>query len=333
MMDKLSGIVKRITFHSPESGWSVLKVDVYGVHEEVAVTVYQCQVFAGATMDFEGEWTVHPKFGRQFRATKVTEKKPASIAALEKYLGSGLIFGVGPVTAKRIVKYFGVNALDVFENKIERLMEVEGIAEKKLKMISEAWQEHRSISKVMLFLQGHGISTLFAVKIFKQYGNDAITTVMDNPYQLANDIFGIGFFSADKIANSLGIVGDNPKRVRAGILHVLASSREAGHCYLIESQIINGVEELLVISVPDLVRSILKELECEESIKVRMFAGQKCYYSKRIFYDEDFVAKKVKKLVSSSVSVDSTRVTNWVTNYCAKNQLTLSEEQKKAVMR
>ncbi len=257
-MEKILAIVKRITFHSSESGWSVLKADIYGQHEEVAVIVHQCRVFAGATMEFEGEWVDHPKFGRQFKAFKVSEKKPATIAALEKYLGSGMIFGVGPVTAKRIVKYFGANALEIFENHIERLMEVEGIAHKKLKQISEAWQEHREISKIMLFLQGHGISTLFAVKIFKKYGNNSVSVVTENPYQLASDIFGIGFFSADKIANSLGIIGDHPKRVRSGILHILASSKENGHCYLTENQIIDGVSELLGIESVYLILLILK---------------------------------------------------------------------------
>ncbi|WP_040398247.1 ATP-dependent DNA helicase, partial [Cesiribacter andamanensis] len=164
-LEKLSGIVKRVTFHSAETGWSVLKVTPFDrPGEEVPVTVHQSKVFAGATIDFWGEWVNHPKFGRQFKAQRVEERKPATANALEKYLGSGLIKGVGPVTAKRIVKHFGKDTLHIFESEIERLTEVPGIAELKLVSIRNAWKEHQEIRNVMMFLQSHGISTLFAVK-------------------------------------------------------------------------------------------------------------------------------------------------------------------------
>ena len=153
-LDKLSGIVKRITFHSVETGYTVLKVTSFQKpQEELTVLIHQSKVIAGATMDFFGEWTNHPTYGFQFKATKAIERKPATLNALEKYLGSGLIKGVGPVTAKRIVKHFGDQTLDVFENYIERLTEVEGIAKLKLQMISKAWVEHQEIRSVMLFIQ------------------------------------------------------------------------------------------------------------------------------------------------------------------------------------
>ena len=167
--ESISGIVDRVTYHNPDNGWSVLRVLPFdNPHQQETVTVHQTKVFAGATMEFHGAWTVHPKFGRQFKATKSVERKPATTAALEKYLGSGLIKGVGPKTAKKIVKYFGNETLEIFEKKIGRLTEIAGIAQKKLTMISDAWVEHRAISKVMMFLQSHGISTLFAVRIYKE---------------------------------------------------------------------------------------------------------------------------------------------------------------------
>ena len=195
--ETISGIVDRVTYHNPDNGWSVLRVLPFdNPHQQETVTVHQTKVFAGATMEFQGAWTVHPKFGRQFKATKAVERKPATTAALEKYLGSGLIKGVGPKTAKKIVKHFEAEALDVFENEIDRLIEIRGIAHKKLTMISEAWVEHRAIRKVMMFLQSHGISTLFAVRIFKEYGDQAVEFVNEDPYRLAQDFYGIGFFSA-----------------------------------------------------------------------------------------------------------------------------------------
>ncbi|MBL6990386.1 MAG: AAA family ATPase [Bacteriovoracaceae bacterium] len=333
--EKVSGIVNRITFHNQESGWSVLKVSAFdSYHDLVTVTIHQCKVFAGATMDFFGEWTEHPKFGRQFKASSAIEKKPASSAALEKYLGSGLIAGVGPKTAKKIVKYFGKETLDVFEQRIDRLVEVEGIAKKKLNTISGAWEEHRAISKVMMFLQTHGISTLFAVKIFKKYGNKAIEVVSDNPYVLEKDFYGIGFFSADKVALSMGTAQDAPKRVSAAIRHVLSASREDGHCYLTVQQIISNVNQLLSLELDKQISGLLTELYDKKELMLRRLKGESnklCYYSKSLFYDEAYVGKRVKQFVGTKVEVDVARVNNWMQRYCEEKKLTLSDEQKDAV--
>jgi exodeoxyribonuclease V alpha subunit len=234
--ESLRGIVDRVTYHNPDNGWSVLRVFPFNSPgQQETVIVHQTKVFAGATMEFHGAWTTHPKFGRQFKATTAVEKKPASAAALEKYLGSGLITGVGPITAKKIVTHFGEKALEIFEGEIERLIEIPGIAQKKLEMIRQAWAEHRAIRDVMMFLQSHGISTLYAVRIFKEYGDNAIPYVSQDPYRLANDFYGIGFFSADRVALSIGLAADSNERIMAAIKHVLAAAREFGHCYLTES--------------------------------------------------------------------------------------------------
>ncbi|MBT5230799.1 MAG: recombinase RecD, partial [Methylococcales bacterium] len=233
--ESLQGIVQRITYHNEDNGWSVLKVQPFdSPSSQETVIVHQTKVFAGATMAFKGAWILHPKFGRQFKATEATEKKPATAAALEKYLGSGLIKGVGPKTAHKIVKYFQKDTLEIFESDIERLVEVPGIASRKLASIELAWTEHKAIRDVMMFLQGHGISTLFAVKIYKEYKDNSIAYVLEDPYRLASDFYGIGFFSADKVALSIGLALDSPQRVTAAIRHVLAGSREHGHCYLTE---------------------------------------------------------------------------------------------------
>ena len=164
----LIGIVSRVTYHNPTTDWSVLRVQPFqSPQQQETVTVHQTKVFAGATMEFRGAWTIDHKYGRQFKATEAIEKKPATTASIEKYPGSGLIKGVGPQTAKQIVKYFQKETLAIFENEIQRLTEVPGIAKKKLKIIEQAWTEHRAIREVMMFLQGHGISTLFAVRIYK----------------------------------------------------------------------------------------------------------------------------------------------------------------------
>lgn len=336
IIESIRGIVDRVTYHNPDNGWSVLRVLPFdSPFQQETVTVHQTKVFAGASMEFHGAWTVHPKFGRQFKATKAIERKPATTAALEKYLGSGLIKGVGPKTAKKIVNYFGNDTLEVFENEIERLMEITGIAQKKLTMISEAWIEHRAISKVMMFLQSHGISTLFAVRIYKEYGDNAVEFVNEDPYRLAQDFYGIGFFSADKVALSIGLKKNSPQRIRAGINHVLAASREFGHCYLTESQITAQVNELLDLTLDDRIPAFLNQMKQDGLVMVRELATsdgatETCYYSKSLYFDELYVAKRISGKMNSP-PVDGERVENWINRYCETKNFSLSDEQVEAV--
>ena len=336
-LDRLSGIVERVTFHNAENGWSVLKVSPFNEpHKLVTVIIHQAKVFAGSSMDFYGTWSYHPKHGEQFKAERVIEKKPSTSAALEKYLGSGLIKNVGPKTAHKIVKHFHERTLQVFEETIEDLLKVPGIAEKKLTDIKNSWQEHRAIRDVMIFLQGYGISTLYAVKIFKTYGNDAITKVSSNPYQLARDIYGIGFFSADKIALNMGFEKDGVPRIEAGIKHVLASARDDGHCYLLESQIIKNTEELLETGTSEHITDILLSLIAANEIKKRTLSDENgrqvsAYYSNSIFFDEQYVSRRVKQWIAQPVVVDQSRINNWLERYCRNQRIVLSDEQIESV--
>ena len=334
--ETIRGIVDRVTYHNPDNGWSVLRVLPFNnPYQQETVIVHQTKVFAGATMEFHGAWTVHPKFGRQFRATKAVERKPATTAALEKYLGSGLIKGVGPKTAKKIVNHFGKKTLEIFEGEIERLIEIQGIAQKKLEMIKSAWIEHRAIREVMMFLQSHGISTLFAVRIYKEYGDNAIAYVNEDPYRLSNDFYGIGFFSADKVAQSIGFALDSPQRIMAAIKHVLAASREFGHCYLTQSQIRVQVKELIELDLGDRLPDLLKQMEKEGLVMVREIETpdglfEPCYYSKSLYFDELYVAKKISNL-NNPLPADKIRIERWVERYCRSNAIALSDEQTAAV--
>ena len=335
--NSLSAVVKRVTYHNEDSGWSVLKVIPLGnsSSNSITVTVSQHKVFAGATMKFWGEWTVHPKFGRQFKAERQLEIRPASNEALEKYLGSGLIYGLGPKTAEKIVNHFGKDALDVFENKIERLREVEGIARKKLKSITQAWKKHAQVREVMMFLQGHDISTTLAIKIYKKYGDDSINVITDNPYTLVSDFWGIGFSKADQIAAKMGITGKNSIRIEAAIKYILDSSRGSGNCYLVSEQVIAGVNELLEMEISEEILSLLDGLEQRGEFKVREISLEdrtlKAYYSKSLFYAEDYVATKTRELSSQKISVDQEKVLSWIDNYSNSNSMILSSEQLDSV--
>ena len=337
-LERLSGIVKRVTFHSIETGYTVLKVNSFQrPHEELTVLVHQSKVFAGATMDFYGGWTNHPAYGLQFKAVKVIERKPATANALEKYLGSGLIKGVGPVTAKRIVRHFGDKTLEVFDNSIEKLTEVAGIARLKLEMISHAWAEHQEISNVMLFLQSHNISTLFAVKIFKTYRNNSIEIVKTNPYRLAADIYGIGFFSADKVAISLGLALDSPQRIQAAIAHVLHNARQEGHCYLTQQQIIQAVMELLSFRDSPVIAAGLLEMEQKEELKIRLLPdaqgmAQKCFYAHSLYHDEQYIATKVRSLAANPIKHSREHLLEDLEIFCQLHHINLSEEQQQIVL-
>jgi exodeoxyribonuclease V alpha subunit len=336
IIERFRGIVDRVTFHNTENGWSVLRVSPFNnPHQQETVVVHQTRVFAGATMEFSGSWTTHPKFGRQFKAFHAIEHRPASSAALEKYLGSGLIKGVGPKTAKKIVRHFGKETLPVFEEEIERLTEVPGIAKKKLRMIRTAWAEHRSIRDVMMFLQSHGISTLFAVRIYKEYGDEAIATVTEDPYRLARDIYGIGFFSADKVALSIGLEEDSRQRIMAGVRHVLAASRDFGHCYLTQPQILDQSNELLSLDVQQRLPSILEAMASDGQLMVREQddgenGNHRCFYSRTLYFDERYVARKIAEL-DGGFSLDEKKVDRWLDKYCSAGDIRLSEEQVAAV--
>lgn len=332
--ESLSGIVERITFYSQENGWSVLKVKVFGQSGQLeTVVLNQNIIHAGATVEFSGFWSEHPKFGKQFKADSYIEKRPASAAALEKYLGSGLIKGVGPKTAKRIVRYFGEKTLEIFEKKIEALLEVPGIARKKLQAIQKSWEEHKQIRDVMIFLQGHGISTLFAIKIYKQYGNDSIRVLRENPYRLAKDIYGIGFHSADQVALQLGIDPESEVRSLAAIRHLLAAAQNEGHCYLSLEQISANGEELLKYPWQKYLSEQLLKLENLKEIKVQLhpLTQMPCYFHNKLFFDEKNISQRVKSFHLPQ-SLDQKRAEQWIQKYEHKIEIKLSDEQRLAVL-
>ncbi|OYZ24261.1 MAG: hypothetical protein B7Y39_01955 [Bdellovibrio sp. 28-41-41] len=302
----------------------------------VAVLIHQVKVFAGATIEFHGSYSHHHKHGEQFKAVRAIEKKPASAAALEKYLGSGLIKGIGPAIARRVVNHFKERTLEIFESKIDELLEVPGIADKKLIQIRSSWEEHKSIRDVMIFLQGYGISTLFATKIYKTYGDKAISIVSENPYRLAHDIYGIGFFSADKIALAMGFEKTGIPRIEAGIKHVLSASREVGHCFLSEKQIMTQTPELLREPLDDdSIKSVLSSLLSSGQAKSRTLdrgdGPEPCYYSNGLYFDEMTTAKIISELSRTKITVDSDRISTWTAKYCQKHAIELSDEQFQAV--
>ena len=258
---------------------------------------------------------------------------------MEKYLGSGLIKGVGPVTAKRIVAHFGLETLDIIENQIERLSEVPGIAQKRVKLIQAAWVTQKAIKDVMLFLQNHGVSTTYAVKIYKQYGDASIATVTQNPYQLATDVYGIGFVTADAIARNLGIAPGSEFRYRSGILHVLGEAAEEGHCFLPQDELVGRVTKRLAIDdhLPDAeqVLHLMAQMVLDHTL-VKTDSPldgleQFGYYAPPFFGAEQKLASQLQQLLKQPLDVDLPRVQRWIDRFIAKTGMPLSSQQRQAV--
>jgi exodeoxyribonuclease V alpha subunit len=247
MPDRLTGQIEHITFSNQENGFTIAKVRVSGRRDLVTVVGNLLAPTPGELLDMQGEWTTHPRFGEQFKVEQFTTQVPATVHGITKYLGSGLIKGLGPVMAGRIVERFGKNTLDVIEQDIGRLAEVPGVGTKRISMIAKAWEAQRDIRDVMMFLQGHGVGPGYAAKIFKQYGNRAVAVVRENPYRLATDVTGIGFATADRIAEQIGIPRHSPLRVAAGVLFVLQQSAEEGHVYYPWGPLIERCRDVLSV--------------------------------------------------------------------------------------
>ncbi|WP_432095424.1 SF1B family DNA helicase RecD2 [Streptomyces sp. bgisy100] len=265
----LEGVLERITYANEENGYTVARVDTgRGSGDLLTVVGSLLGAQPGESLRMEGRWGSHPQYGKQFTVENYTTVLPATVQGIRRYLGSGLIKGIGPRIAERIVDHFGIDTLDVIEQDTERLIEVPGLGPKRTKLIGAAWEEQKAIKEVMVFLQGVGVSTSIAVRIYKKYGDASIAVVKNEPYRLAADVWGIGFLTADRIAQAVGIPHDSPERVKAGLQYALSQSADNGHCYLPEEQLIADAVKLLQVDT-GLVIDCLGELAAEEEGVVR----------------------------------------------------------------
>ncbi len=253
---ELRGQIERLTYTNEEDGYTIARVRVPGERDLLTVAGNLPGPVPGEVLHMTGEWTEHPRYGRQFKIHQYRTLKPAGVSGIQRYLGSGLIKGIGPVMAGRIVKAFGEETLEVIDGRIDELARVEGIGKKRIDMIRRAWEEQKEIREVMIFLQSHGVGSGYATRIFKQYGNDSIAVVKENPYRLATDVFGIGFLTADRIAEKIGFSKDSPVRVEAGILYVLHRMADEGHVYYPYGLLISRSIEILDVPEEHVARAV-----------------------------------------------------------------------------
>ena len=338
MLTELSGQIERITYTNEENGYTIARVKIYGQRDLVTVVGFLMSPTPGEILNMRGEWINHPKFGEQFKVVYYKTTVPATVFGVQKYLGSGLIKGLGPVIAGRIVKKFGEKTLDVIENDIEKLVMVEGIGKKRMAMIQNAWDEQKEIRDVMLFLQSHGVSSGYATKIFKQYKNRSIAVVTENPYRLAMDIFGIGFVIADSIAEKLGFPKDSPLRVEAGILYVLHQLSDEGHVFYPYEHLVQKSRETLGVERDAIVEAlgglaINKKIVLEdlnESID-EFKENNKGVYLAKFHLCETSIATRLKTLSIAPKSIRSVNVENALEWVQERLDIRLAENQAKAI--
>ncbi|HEX3200969.1 MAG TPA: helix-hairpin-helix domain-containing protein, partial [Actinomycetes bacterium] len=261
----LDAVLERITYANQETGYTVARVATNRSSDLLTVVGPLLGAQPGESLRLSGRWASHPQYGRQFQVDTYTTVLPATIQGIRRYLGSGLIKGIGPKMAERIVDHFGQATLQVIEQAPGRLVEVAGLGPKRTGMITAAWEEQQAIKEVMVFLQGVGVSTSLAVRIYKAYRDEAIEVVRREPYRLATDVWGIGFKTADQIAQSLGIPHDSPQRVKAGLQFALSQASEDGHCYLPETELVTRATGLLGVDA-ELAGRCLEELVAEEGV-------------------------------------------------------------------
>jgi exodeoxyribonuclease V alpha subunit len=328
--EALAGLVERVTFHNPENGFCVLRVKARGQRDLITVVGHAAMIAAGEFVQISGTWVNDRTHGQQFRASFVKVSPPTTLEGIERYLASGMIRGIGPTYARRLVRAFGEAVFDLIEQQPERLREVSGIGAKRAARIIAGWAEQKVIREIMLFLHANGVGTSRAVRIYKTYGSEAVRVISENPYRLARDIRGIGFRTADQIAAKVGIEKTALVRVRAGISYALADAMNEGHCGLPGEELTALTCKLLEIPEPLIETALTLELEAGDVVADQL-EGRHCVFLAGLYRAEQVIAERLQVLVSGAPpwpSIDAAKAIPWVER---RTGLQLAESQREAV--
>ena len=328
-MEALNGIVESIVFKSSDTGYTVIKFRENNIiHTAVGVLPH---VKEGQNLKITGSWVNHSQFGKQFKVEECEEILPTSKDGIEKYLSSGIIQGIGPVTAKKIVNKFGEDTLNILDNNIERLKEIEGIGKKKLETIIESYREQRELKNITIFLQTHGLSVNQCLKIYKKYGASSVDTVKNNPYILCDEISGIGFKTSDKIARSLGIEIDSPFRIQSGIRYVINEFCANGHTFMPKYELIKEASNVLTVS-GDIIEENIKNAALDRKIKLEKVNDKEGVFTIPNYYCELGITNRILTLAISNFQDISVDVEHLILQFEKKNNITFAESQKDAII-
>jgi exodeoxyribonuclease V alpha subunit len=327
-LETVEGVLERVVYTNEETAWSVVKVQLGDRRDPITCVGSLLGVQIGENLRLSGKFIHDKKWGPQFEVKSYVSVKPATLKGIERYLASGLVPGIGKEMAKRLVEHFGIDTLEVIENDARRLVEVEGIGPIRRKRILDAWGEQRDIKNVMVFLQTHGVSTAYAIRIYKKYGSRAISIVRDNPYQLAEDIFGIGFLSADRIAQSLGIDKRAPKRAEAGVLFALGTLTDEGHVFAPRDSLVDRSKGLLEIDLAIIEAAIDALVDANALVR-----ENDALYLKRLYDDERYAAERLDRILKTEtqpIAIDVERAIAW---FEESAKITLAPGQRRALER
>jgi exodeoxyribonuclease V alpha subunit len=334
-MPHLEGILERITYQSDTDGYTVARVQPRDRGYLVTIVGKLLGVQVGESLELEGRWVDHPEHGRQFEVERYRTVLPATVEGIRRYLGSGLIKGVGPVTARRIVETFGAETLDVIDHRPELLREVPGLGPKRVARIARAWEEQQQIKAIMLFLQDLQISPGLAVRIYKQYGEGALGVVRATPYRLADDVYGIGFLTADRIAQSVGIPHDSPQRLGAGLRYALSKAADDGHCFLPWDELVQQAAKLLEVDEAG-VAAVLGAITITREVHVERRGEERHVYLLPFYHAERSLAERLRELMAAPSAVAGFYGTaNWARVFehlAERRAIDLTERQRQAVV-
>ena len=329
-LEHIAGSIERVTFHNPENGFCVLRVHINGKRELATVIGSSICVTAGEYIECTGSWLNNQSHGLQFKAEHMSVVQPATIAGMEKYLASGLVKGIGPVFAKKLITAFGLEVFEVIEKHPEKLQSLSGIGNKRKQAILDAWQEQKKVREIVVFLHEHGVGTARAVRIYKTYGEQSISIVKANPYRLAQDIYGIGFKTADTLALSLGVATNSPLRAQAGVLHVLQEHNAHGDCAAFVADLIQASVNLLAIDQGIIQSAISEQIE-QKNLTLTDFAGTPAVFSTALYKAEIAVSTRICNLLKGATiwqDIDLAKAIPWVEK---KTSISLSDSQREAI--
>lgn len=328
-MEELSGIVESIVFKSDDTGYTVIKFrENNNVHTAVGAVP---QVKEGQNLKLSGEWIVHKQFGRQFKIESLEEILPTSIEGIKKYLSSGIIHGIGPVTAKKIVEKFGEKTLEILDNEIDRLKEVEGIGKKKLEIIIESYREQSELKNISIYFQEHGITMNQCLKIYKKYGAASVDIVKENPYILSEEIIGIGFKTADRIAKSMGVEKESDFRVQSGIKYIINDYCTNGNTYMLKKDLIKAASENLEVK-SEIIEKNINDAVLDNKIKLEVVEGEDAVFTIPYYYNELGITNRILTLAISNFQNINADVENLIEHFERDNKIKFAPSQKEAIL-
>lgn len=327
-MSEIQCTVEEIVFQNSDNGYVVAKVK--NGNEKITIVGTIPYITEGQNLKMTGQWVIHPQFGQQFKVEGCEEMLPATLTGIERYLSSGIITGIGPVTAKKIVEKFGEQTFEILENDISKLREIEGIGEKKIEIIYESYYKQREVKSIMVFLQSYGVTPNQCMKIYKRFGADSISVVKDNPYTLTEEVSGIGFKTADKIARSLGVEINSPYRIQSGIKYIIGEFCALGNTYMPLDKLLKEGTDILRVPEVDIEKNVI-ESTLDGKIKIETIDGTECVFTLPYYYCELGVTKKILTLVFEQYDRLNIDVDKEIENFETKNGIEFAQSQKEAI--